>query len=114
MKKFTFFILIIAVILLLFSCRKAEKEKEMKLSELENNTSLQAEYISYEKIIKGIGPPDYLTRTGAEYKPSKNEDPAIPAQCWIETSYGTQNACKYCHTNFLADIQHGNSQDGDR
>jgi hypothetical protein len=109
MKKFTFFILIIAVIFLLFSCKKAEKEKEMKLSELENNTSLKAEYISYEKIIKGIGPPDYLSRTGAEYKPSKNEDPAIPAQCWIETSYGTQNACKYCHTNSLADIQHGNS-----
>ena len=26
----------------------------------------------------------------------------IPAQCYIETSAGTQNACQYCHTDGLA------------
>jgi hypothetical protein len=30
-------------------------------------------------------------------------------QCWIETGYGTQNACKYCHTNYLTEIKHGNN-----
>lgn len=28
-----------------------------------------------------------------------NPYPQIPAQCYIETSRGTQNACQYCHTN---------------
>ncbi len=71
-------------------------------------TGLQAEIISYENIVKGVAPPDFEKHTGAAYKPSHNEDPAIPAQCWIETGYGTQNACKYCHTDYLASIKHGN------
>lgn len=29
----------------------------------------------------------------------QNPYPQIPAQCYIETAYGTQNACQYCHTN---------------
>lgn len=32
-----------------------------------------------------------------------NPQPNIPAQCYIETSGGTQNACVYCHTNGLAE-----------
>jgi len=58
---------------------------------------------------EGIAPKDFLKRTGAPYKPSYNEEPSIPAQCWIETSYGTQNACLYCHTDYLAKIKHGNA-----
>jgi hypothetical protein len=58
---------------------------------------------------EGIAPKDFLKRTGAPYRPSYNEDPSIPAQCWIETSYGTQNACLYCHTDYLAKIKHGNA-----
>ncbi len=60
-------------------------------------------------IHKGVEPEGFRQRTGAPYKPSYNEEPGIPAQCWIETAYGTQNACLYCHTNYLASIRHGNS-----
>ncbi|TQV61711.1 MAG: hypothetical protein FNT15_09045 [Sulfurovum sp.] len=31
----------------------------------------------------------------------------IPAQCYIETSYGTQNACLFCHTNAPAKAKLG-------
>ncbi len=70
---------------------------------------LQPEVISAEQFYKGQEPENFFIRTGAEYKPSYNEDPAIPAQCWIETGYGTQNACQYCHTDYLAAIEHGNA-----
>ncbi len=33
----------------------------------------------------------------------------IPAQCYIETSYGTQNACLFCHTNAPARAKLGNT-----
>ena len=33
----------------------------------------------------------------------------IPAQCYIETSGGTQNACQYCHTDALAKRRFGNN-----
>ncbi|MBN2825725.1 MAG: hypothetical protein JXQ76_10395 [Campylobacterales bacterium] len=33
----------------------------------------------------------------------------IPAQCYIETSYGTQNACLFCHTNAPARAMLGNT-----
>ena len=33
----------------------------------------------------------------------------IPAQCYIETSGGTQNACLYCHTNGLFNHKLGNN-----
>lgn len=33
----------------------------------------------------------------------------IPAQCYIETSRGTQNACQFCHTNGVYDIRLGNN-----
>jgi hypothetical protein len=38
-----------------------------------------------------------------------NPHPHIPAQCYIETSNGTQNACQFCHTNGLYDIKLGNN-----
>ncbi|OQX16570.1 MAG: hypothetical protein BWK76_11405 [Desulfobulbaceae bacterium A2] len=33
----------------------------------------------------------------------------IPAQCYIETSAGSQNACQYCHTDALAKRRFGNN-----
>jgi len=33
----------------------------------------------------------------------------IPAQCYIETSYGTQNACLFCHSNAAARLSLGNT-----
>ncbi|MEA1953087.1 MAG: hypothetical protein U9O24_01670 [Campylobacterota bacterium] len=33
----------------------------------------------------------------------------IPAQCYIETSYGTQNACLFCHSNAAARKKLGNT-----
>lgn len=79
------------------------------LKEIKKKTKLKAEIISYKHIAEGKGVQGFETQAGAKYKPSFNEDPAIPVQCWIETGYGTQNACKYCHTNYLADKKHGNN-----
>jgi hypothetical protein len=33
----------------------------------------------------------------------------IPAQCFIETSHGTQNACLFCHTDGVAALHLGNN-----
>lgn len=33
----------------------------------------------------------------------------IPAQCYTETSFGTQNACHMCHTNGVARLKLGNN-----
>jgi hypothetical protein len=33
----------------------------------------------------------------------------IPAQCYIETSHGTQNACLFCHTDGVARLKLGNN-----
>jgi hypothetical protein len=79
------------------------------LSQLIAHTELEAERIGYQEITDGQPPADFEKYAGALYKPSFNEDPAIPVQCWIETGYGTQNACKYCHSNYLTEIKHGNN-----
>lgn len=70
---------------------------------------LTAHAIPMADFHEGTAPRNFLKRTGAPYKPAFNEEPSIPPQCWIETGYGTQNACLYCHTDFLADIGHGNA-----
>ncbi len=70
---------------------------------------LSPELISAEDFLLGKAPSNFEQRTGAPYKPSYNEEPSIPPQCWIETGYGTQNACKYCHTDYLSSIRHGNA-----
>lgn len=72
-------------------------------------TGLEAEWIALRAMECGIAPEGFLEKTGAEYRPAFNPDPAIPAQCWIETGYGTQNACKYCHTDYLTQTNHGNN-----
>lgn len=84
-------------------------EIKKRQAELAQTTGLDVEIISAEDFAKGVTPPDFRDRAGSSYKPSHNEDPAIPAQCWIETGYGTQNACKYCHTNYLTQQKHGNA-----
>ncbi len=82
------------------------KERQVALA---HATGLDVEVMSAADFAKGVAPPDFPNRAGSSYTPSHNEDPAIPAQCWIETGYGTQNACKYCHTNYLAQQKHGNA-----
>lgn len=74
-----------------------------------NKKGLTAQTIRLADFHEGIEPGNFVKLTGAPYKPSYNEVPSIPAQCWVETSYGTQNACLYCHTDYLADIKHGNA-----
>jgi hypothetical protein len=92
----------------LYTCNNISTLEDYLIKEL-NKEGLTAEAISAENFHKGIGPKKFEELSKAPYKPSYNEEPEIPAQCWIETSYGTQNACKYCHTNYLADIGHGNA-----
>jgi hypothetical protein len=84
-------------------------ESEAVLEQLAELTGLRAGPIDISGIAKGEGPPQFQAHAGAPYKPSRNEDPSIPAQCWIETGYGSQNACKYCHTVELARRGHGNA-----
>lgn len=38
-----------------------------------------------------------------------NPHPHIPPQCYIETSYGTQNTCQSCHTNGVFNLKLGNN-----
>ena len=115
MKKRSSYLLTGILIISLFfnlSCSRKDTEVDYFTAlqqQVEAQTKLAANIISYENIVKGKGPAGYGEMSGAPYKPSYNEDPAIPAQCWIETGYGTQNACKYCHTNYLADLKHGNA-----
>ncbi len=91
-----------------FSCNSSSNAEQKLIQELKAK-GLTAKVISAENFYKGISPPHFNSIAGADYKPSYNEEPEIPAQCWIETSYGTQNACKYCHTDYLAEIKHGNA-----
>jgi len=70
---------------------------------------ISAKAIRLADFHEGIEPEGFLERSGSSYKPSYNEEPSIPAQCWIETGYGTQNACLYCHTDSLESRKHGNA-----
>lgn len=95
--------------LVLGSCSAVHIDELAEIISGLEEKGLQPEIISAETFFKGEAPGDFFIRTGAKYKPSYNEEPAIPAQCWIETGYGTQNACQYCHTDYLASIEHGNA-----
>ncbi len=92
----------------LITCGRLSRAED-DIIEILRRKGLVAEEISAESFFKGIAPDGFEQIAGAPYKPSYNEEPNIPAQCWIETSYGTQNACKYCHTDYLATIEHGNN-----
>jgi hypothetical protein len=103
-------ILPITFILILITCSQPKEIQEECIIKELKALGLDPEEISAESFYLGIAPKDFKNLSGgAEYKPSYNEDPAIPPQCWIETGYGTQNACKYCHTDYLANIRHGNA-----
>lgn len=85
-----------------------EVDRHMGPEEVSLATGLDAEMIRLSRFIDGVGPGDFEKWSGVPYRPSFNANPSIPVQCWIETSYGTQNACKYCHTPQLTRIKHGN------
>lgn len=91
-----------------YTCSSMAKMEEDLIEGLRQK-GLVAEVISAENFYKGVAPGMFHEVSGAPYKPSYNEEPEIPAQCWIETGYGTQNACKYCHTDYLAEVKHGNN-----
>ncbi|MDX9769471.1 MAG: hypothetical protein RBT19_03865 [Tenuifilaceae bacterium] len=91
-----------------YTCGSMAKMEEDLIEGLRQK-GLVAEVISAENFYKGVAPGMFHEVSGAPYKPSYNEEPEIPAQCWIETGYGTQNACKYCHTDYLAEVKHGNN-----
>lgn len=106
--------LLLALVTLLAATQvlNADTETESELDKVIKTLTqkgLTAHKLPISDFHKGVEPKDFLKRTGASYKPSYNEEPFIPAQCWIETAYGTQNACLYCHTNYLARIEHGNA-----
>lgn len=103
------------VLLCLFSmvfimCGREKKHPNEVVAELAA-FGLKPQVISAEDFLLGKAPLNFEARSGAPYKPSFNEEPNIPPQCWIETGYGTQNACKYCHTDYLTSIRHGNAFD---
>jgi hypothetical protein len=50
-----------------------------------------------------------LTETYIDRMIMPNPYAHIPAQCYIETSAGTQNACQYCHTDGLSKRHFGNN-----
>ncbi|MFP4557719.1 MAG: hypothetical protein ACLFNU_12700 [Bacteroidales bacterium] len=104
-------ILIVIILFLsigLYTCKHLADAEQQLINDLRKK-GLTAEAISAENFYKGIAPANFETIAGAPYKPSYNEEPEISPQCWVETSYGTQNACRYCHTDYLTDIKHGNA-----
>ena len=109
MRRLTVVFIVICMTVAFWGCRGTPDQAGLDASEIQSVTGLKSEIISLEDIRKGKSPSGFSRKAKAEYKPSFNEDPAIPAQCWVETGYGTQNACKYCHTNYLAEIRHGNA-----
>jgi hypothetical protein len=109
MRPLTVVVIVFCSAVVFWGCKGTPSQADLDAEEIEGVTGLKSEVISLEDIQKGKSPPGFRRKAKAEYKPSFNEDPAIPAQCWVETGYGTQNACKYCHTNYLAEIQHGNA-----
>lgn len=57
-------------------------------------------------------PPTQSALVGTYINPiifEENPYPQIPAQCYTETSLGTQNACLFCHTNGLYKLGLGNN-----
>ena len=113
MKSLTHLFLVVSItilpyLFLLTSCIQTDDGSKPVISGLKS-AGLDPEIISASEFYYGIEPAGFTERAGASYKPSMNEDPGIPPQCWIETGYGTQNACKYCHTDYLTSIGHGNS-----
>jgi len=102
---------LLTVLLGVMSLQASEKKADQTVAVREAlaQKGLTAMAIRLADFHEGVEPENFKKRTGADYKPSYNEEPSIPAQCWIETGYGTQNACLYCHTDYLASIEHGNA-----
>ena len=69
---------------------EGELDPTRQAREALHRKGLRPQVIRMADFHEGVAPKDFLKRTGAPYKPSYNEEPSIPAQCWIETSYGTR------------------------
>ena len=84
------FILVVGVVVLsVFSCTELFKAEDNSINAL-TSLGLNPKVISAEAFYKGTPPENFKAIAGTCYKPSYNEEPEIPAQCWIETSYGAQ------------------------
>lgn len=59
--------------------------------------------------LAGVGQAAPLNANYVDRVLFRNPYSHIPAQCYIETSGGTQNACQYCHTDGLAQRGFGNN-----
>ena len=64
------------------SQERSAAERAELAEELKRATGLDGVFVSGEDFAKGVEPDDFLERTGATYKPSYNEDPDVPEQCW--------------------------------
>ena len=107
-RLFTVVAILSATLFVPFIIHAYETDDHLAAKEVRTATGLDAEMIRLSRFIDGVGPGDFEEWSGVPYRPSFNANPSIPVQCWIETSYGTQNACKYCHTPELTRIKHGN------
>jgi hypothetical protein len=108
-KRLLFSAAILLMGISLVAADTVENDPTNSVRALLKEKGLSAHAISMADFHDGIAPDNFYARSGAPYKPAFNEEPSIPAQCWIETGYGTQNACLYCHTDYLATIKHGNA-----
>ncbi len=54
-------------------------------------------------------PPSALKGNAIDRGTFPNPHAHIPAQCYIETSYGKQNACMFCHTDGVSNLKLGNN-----
>lgn len=108
LKPGTIILFLSALVMTNIMCSRLPADEPEVMAAL-RDIGLDPELISAEDFFLGKAPAGFLELTGAAYKPSFNEEPNIPPQCWIETGYGTQNACKYCHTDYLTMARHGNA-----
>lgn len=109
MRQAALGIVLTALVFLGESCVQDQPISDPDLTGLREATGLTGERLFFTAFTEGQPPKGFADSAGAAYKPSFNEDPAIPVQCWVETGYGTQNACQYCHTNALFEAGHGNA-----
>lgn len=101
MKKYLYFIILLFVGgLVLVSCSSNDDSAQ----ESELNSSIPDS--TQESVLYSSAPMlgELRGRTLFE-NPYAN----IPAQCYIETSFGTQNACLFCHSNAAAKQKLGNT-----
>lgn len=90
-------ILLVAALFLYGGCGSGDSSQQEQTTT--DNETTQQVIIPQAAPMQG----EYRARTLFE-NPYAN----IPAQCYIETSFGTQNACLFCHSNAPARLKLGN------